>query len=837
VWLDETAQGIIGSAILSTRKEYNDKVAIVYVTKSASPFNIRFAKFSSAGNAAPTVGQFEAPDEAYPDDYFDLKARVRDPDGYSELKNTTLVLSHGVTLLWEASGNSFSVYSDPNGYCTIDTASCKRLVVNSTSYELTWHIKLGWTYPEGTVSVSATVYDSSGASGTGSEDELFSFLNRWSVGTSTTIHAIDYPYQRRSAYVEGLFWLFYCNGSHIVYGTYSTGDESWSEPTAVRECTEAPSFSVWFNDADVYLAYANSSEINYLHGTLDGGGVVAWDVNATIGTVFNEASSPFIAVDTKGYVWIAYVDEDGADDYAYVIKSGNNDTSWGSTPDGFPYQLSSTADSTWKPSIIPLSDGAVYALYSRDGEPPKGKLWNGSWGGQESVASDIDKAYAYSIVADQDTDSVYLVLSEETTGKVQFYSRNASAWSGSAVTLATVSGGTCPMLAVDFSGDLYAAWFDTSDAYIRYMKRSGDAWDGEATKWVLVTMTAPYTTSLFYQSYEDRVGLFMQMGVDSPYTIYFTYLVTHYPVNIACSATATFVGDTYAWLNVTVYDIHGHNHLHNVTVTVQTPPEYNFVLMWTQAGNSTSEVYDPENVVEIDGTAPASIVLNATTVKVMFHFKVRLLSEVLNGYCDVVAKTTNDYAISAEDVFANVFRIYIYWPSPLDDLLAAIQAAFNYFGVPNGIDIFMGLINASAAYLEAAVAYVIGFLAPLFNLFAGIAFFIIDWFGRIVTLFLQIASIVKGILDGTYTVTTGLGNIWAMINLNDWVDVIPIFILVAWFCSIDSRAKTHGGWMSVFWGDVQAIISVISFIFDMSMTIMNMVIDLIYKFIHIIPGT
>jgi len=42
-----------------------------------------------------------------------------------------------------------------------------------------------------------------------------------------------------------------------------------------------------------------------------------------------------------------------------MIKIGNNDGTWGTTPSGFPYQLSTTSSTSWKVSIIPLTSGKM----------------------------------------------------------------------------------------------------------------------------------------------------------------------------------------------------------------------------------------------------------------------------------------------------------------------------------------------------------------------------------------------------------------------------------------------------------------------------------------------
>ena len=99
--------------------------------------------------------------------------------------------------------------------------------------------------------------------------------------------------------------------------------------------------------------------------------------------------------------------------------------------------------------------------------------------------------------------------------------------------------------------------------------------------------------------------------------------------------------------------------------------------------------------------------------------------------------------------------------------------------------------------------------------------------------------IVKGILDGTYTITTGLGNIWKLINFENWADIIPLLLFVSWLLSIDSRAKKarkYGvGWTEILARDIGTAINVLSFILHLFITIADWSIGLLLKIISAIP--
>jgi len=149
-------------------------------------------------NVAPTIGTFQAPNTVYANKYFFLNATINDADGVADFVNATIEISNSVVLKWTASTNVFSEYSDANGYCTLDAANSLRTTVNSTAYRLSWKIKLTWTFPEGSVSVISTntkVYDSQGASGSGSQAGLFTFEDDLIVNSASVNDARVNPSQ------------------------------------------------------------------------------------------------------------------------------------------------------------------------------------------------------------------------------------------------------------------------------------------------------------------------------------------------------------------------------------------------------------------------------------------------------------------------------------------------------------------------------------------------------------------------------------------------------------------------------------------------------------------
>lgn len=139
-------------------------------------------------NNAPTISSFEAPNIAYANKYFLLSATINDADGIKDFVNATVEISNNIILKWDSATDVFSVHYDPNNYCILDASGCSREQLSSTAYKLSWKIKIGWTYPEGYVSVLSTntkVYDLTGYYGSRSQSNLFYFEDDLIVYSAT----------------------------------------------------------------------------------------------------------------------------------------------------------------------------------------------------------------------------------------------------------------------------------------------------------------------------------------------------------------------------------------------------------------------------------------------------------------------------------------------------------------------------------------------------------------------------------------------------------------------------------------------------------------------------
>jgi len=293
-----------------------------------------------------------------------------------------------------------------------------------------------------------------------------------------------------------------------------------------------------------------------------------------------------------------------------------------------------------------------------------------------------------------------------------------------------------------------------------------------------------------------------------------------------------YIGNSWGYLNITVSDLT--DDVDNVTVKVTLADASTFSFEWSRSTNSSTEKSDPSNQVEINSTSSYAIQLNSTTIKVLFYWK-PLLS-AYSGYCDLDVYAEDDDGNTDHEFYDSYLYIYVYSETPIDVFAEAINSIFSYFGVSNFITSAFDVINIYADYITDSISYMQDYIVPIFTLFANTVGWILDWFSKMVNIYVQVASTVKAILDGTATITTVWGDVWKYIELSKWEDAIPIFIFISWLVSIDERARKTGmGWMSVFMSDINNIISVLSFIYNMAFMVFNTVLDLVFKLLGAVP--
>jgi len=336
------------------------------------------------------------------------------------------------------------------------------------------------------------------------------------VGSSSSDVAIADYCQRKTFYANGRYWVFYSDGTNMVYKT-STDGSTWTSATTVASVGGGYGlhFSIWFDGTYLHYArLASGGGLYYRRGTPNSDGTITW--SAAEQTVVSSlyAGVPSIAVDSNGYPWIGYQDYSSNGFLPFITKSSTTGGVW-STASGFPYQLSSTTSNGWAVMPVPLTNGKMAVLYASGLGPVNVITWDGSaWRAAVSTASSAG-VRAFSAVAQGD--DVHIVFSRYSDYAAIYVKYTYSTNSLSSETVLR-SSYTWPTITIDTSTNyLYVTMRSSLDDTIYYSKYTG-SWSTPTSIWTRSTLG--YLSS-FYQFYGGKYGLAAEVYESSTYNIYF----------------------------------------------------------------------------------------------------------------------------------------------------------------------------------------------------------------------------------------------------------------------------------------------------------------------------
>ena len=435
------------------------------------------------------------------------------------------------------------------------------------------------------------------------------------VATSTSNAAARYSYQDKSFYADGLFWVFYSDGTNLAYSTSSTGT-SWTvgASSPIRACTAGNDFSIWFDGTYVYYAYtANSVDtaMYYRVGTPTSSGSITWiaaEQTAIAAVSSVTYSNPYVSVDSAGHAWISY-DYYTTSITPYVTESastasGAGGGTWGTTPSGFPHQLSSTAESGWMSATIPLTSGNMLVIYAGNGVYLYADEWSGtSWGTPITSAYEVANSEFFGAVANGNNVNIAYTTSAYAIQYMQYiYSSNS--FSAGATLESGASANYAPVISMDpVTGNLYVFWAGYPTAnHIYYSEYSGSSWSSPVS-WITesTSLTATYDLTCFYEAYGTYMGVEYMTATSSPYNVRFAFLQMAPTSQLSDSGItySTTIGGTSCTFSITASD----------TVALNPDGQYEFgtnitgSMVWTTPVNFTRTL--SQTVTETQ-TLPAS---------------------------------------------------------------------------------------------------------------------------------------------------------------------------------------------------------------------------------------
>jgi hypothetical protein len=357
------------------------------------------------------------------------------------------------------------------------------------------------------------------------------------VGTSASSEATYRPFQRKCFYANGLFWVFYSDGTYLVYRTSADG-VNWSAATTVRACTSGRMFDIYFDGTYLHYAYAPGTaggDLMYRRGIPNPDGTITWsaaeqiayDAVSVTGVVREYVYEPSIAVDSAGRPWIAfrYYEYYAATYSTMVMASSTADGTW--VTDGTKSLTITDVMAAGNAGIVPLTAGKMLLIRTYTGYPVEARLWDGSaWGAAETAtATNIASSHCFSCFSSGD--DVYLAYLDlvDTTYNIRLYKRTYGVGWSLIQSIINVTSTSAPVICDDLAnGYIYVFYAGTPTAshiyYVKSPETTSTDWLDESAE----VLTGNDRLTCFRKVFDGKIGLEYMTKTASPYNVKFAFL-------------------------------------------------------------------------------------------------------------------------------------------------------------------------------------------------------------------------------------------------------------------------------------------------------------------------
>jgi hypothetical protein len=275
----------------------------------------------------------------------------------------------------------------------------------------------------------------------------------------------QFPFWATAFYAEGLYWVFYENGSYEFYSTSPDGI-NWQQPVLADSASgivNCDYYDVYYNGAGtVYnvISPNQSPYILYKIGTLNANGIITWGTETQMTTSIAGGGAA-VSVDSNGYPWI--IDADG------IIKDAYNNGSW-AIANGFPYPISNGA-STWgtfSTRMCPLTNGKM-AVYCDVNSPTTygwmtvwtGTTWTTDANTTAFIGGESSGLWSSDAISENNTDAVLLVYHQSSTNAFacEVYNYTTNTFGAELVFGPVTIAFTIPLLAIDpVTGNIFCVY-------------------------------------------------------------------------------------------------------------------------------------------------------------------------------------------------------------------------------------------------------------------------------------------------------------------------------------------------------------------------------------------
>lgn len=329
---------------------------------------------------------------------------------------------------------------------------------------------------------------------------------------------------RKTAFVNERYWVFYSDGTNIVYRS-SQDAGSWSSATTVTASTSGDYFSIGVYSNNIhYVLFDNG--LKYRMGAC-GDQFISWATTETEIAETGNTDYCNIACDSNGFPYIVYC---AGATYWNVTKSEYKNGTW-STASGYPKQLSEGACVWyWAGSIVPLQGGKMYAVYSNASSGAidnfYGKLYDGaSWGSEELISSTTSMlCWAHSVIAYGN--DVYVVFANTNSQPVHVIRTYGAGWGNETEWSVTRPYSVLIKASNTANAEIYM--FAISSKTVYYRMYADGSWSNEL-QWSEAMKLQSDSLSGYYEYANGEVGVCYTTQL-SPYIVKFHTIGTYQPV-------------------------------------------------------------------------------------------------------------------------------------------------------------------------------------------------------------------------------------------------------------------------------------------------------------------
>lgn len=345
---------------------------------------------------------------------------------------------------------------------------------------------------------------------------------------SSDYEAVGLSWQSKIWYDNGLYWLFYDDGTNFGYVTSSTGTGSWSSETVI--CSgcgwngagwmshggdAADYFAVWMDTTNnyVYVAIADYSDVGFAVGSTSSGGAISWSTSCCT-SIFSGSSPHDPSIwGSSSNIYLAFGVSGSKTDVYY---SGNDGSSWTYeaqyTDGGYGSQVLGFSDGYYV--IVNVQSGALYVTTS------DGSMEELAGGGCQDLGFDavVGGNTVYVVCSGDNNDfgtGDYGVLGYYCSDPCSSHTTMTRPDTDSSDLWAAISLGST-------SGQMAVFWCNSAgDVYYETTTNSGSTWDTATTissSDIVYDDNSPFAVNP-YASSEGGYALAWMTGSSSPYNL------------------------------------------------------------------------------------------------------------------------------------------------------------------------------------------------------------------------------------------------------------------------------------------------------------------------------